>query len=358
MRFFIPLLRLLLGTLLVAVTMETAARLDDWFSAGAPLSGLYDISVIHEFDDLGQKGKPGTRFGKWQMNSLGYRGPELTPGSTRILAIGSSETFGQYESEGHEWPRLLERKLNQDGPPHRFEVVNTAIAGETLPSALRRMDRHVAKTHPQAAILYPSLAHYLYLPYLPEKPSAPAPRRFALRISGRVDALLKRSVPESVQSLIRDWQAERASRAYGTPLSNMPVALQQRFAADLESVIDDLRSRSIEVILVTHAHRFGSRLNPEDRFMLINWRKFYPMLSEDGFLPMEETMNRILTETARHKGVKVAEIRTEMPVGPRYFADFVHFTDAGSAAFSDILARQIRPCFATTPIRCPQDGLR
>jgi hypothetical protein len=49
---------------------------------------------------MGQHGRPNAQYLKWKLNSLGFRGPELDPGATRILCVGSSETFGQYESEG------------------------------------------------------------------------------------------------------------------------------------------------------------------------------------------------------------------------------------------------------------------
>jgi hypothetical protein len=77
--------------------------------------------------------------------------------------------------------------------------------------------------------------------------------------------------------------------------------------------------------------------------MLVSWRRFYPMLKEDGFLPMEATMNDVMRRAARDRNVLLVDAARDLPSGPEYFGDFVHFTDKGSAAFSSIVARQLQP---------------
>jgi lysophospholipase L1-like esterase len=70
-----------------------------------------------------------------QINSLGYRGPEMTlrpaPGTTRILAIGGSTTFGHLVRDPlMTWPKQLEQRLNA-APGTRVEVVNGGLNDAT-----------------------------------------------------------------------------------------------------------------------------------------------------------------------------------------------------------------------------------
>src|SRR5215218_19485 len=107
------ILRVVSCSIIALITFELCARLDDYFAYEAPILSSYHIDQIYEFDSIGRKGKPNTQFRKWKLNSLGYRGPELKPGLTRIVVFGASETFGLYEGPGHEFPRQVERRLNE-----------------------------------------------------------------------------------------------------------------------------------------------------------------------------------------------------------------------------------------------------
>ncbi len=94
------------------------------------------------------RGRPGYRFQKWAMNSAGFRGPDIAltapPGRERIAILGASETFGLFESEGHEFPAQLQVVLDSL-EPRRFAVVNAAPPGMGLPSMASyytRVSRH------------------------------------------------------------------------------------------------------------------------------------------------------------------------------------------------------------------------
>jgi lysophospholipase L1-like esterase len=344
--------RLLAMCLIGALTLEFCARVDDYIREGASIGSVYSISNLFEFDAIGQKGRPGARFQKWSMNSLGFRGPEPKLDRKLLLAVGSSETFGQYESNGKEWPQQLNQWIEKD-QPGAYTVLNTALAGETFPTSVRRLPGHLDRLHPAAVILYPSLAHYLQVPYIKAQSAPPIPPRFALRIQGRVEQLIKAALPDFVQTFLRTRQIQRDQAQYGPTLNNMPDDLQQRFAADLVEAVEIIRKRGATPIFVTHAHRFGAAVSSEERFMLVTWRRFYPMLAEDAFLPMEKTMNDILRQTAARLGVRLVDVVPAMPTGPRYFADFVHFTDEGSAAFSELVFQGISDCLRTPQFVCP-----
>jgi len=333
----------LLWCVIAALTLECCARLDDWLSYGASPFGLYDSSLLTTFDKMGQCGRPYARYLKWKMNSLGFRGPELDPQALRILCVGSSETFGQFETEGNEWPRRLERVLNKSAQPGgRYQLVNTGLAGETFPTSVQRLPDRLAAVRPKLVLLYPSLAHYLSLPALHTFGPPPRPAAFRWRMQGRMETTLKQSMPMWLQTRLRQREISRARRSE-PQFDNMPPEYRQEFCKDLETAIDLSRKAGAEPVLITHANRFKDKVEPSERFMLVAWHKFYPMLREDAFLRMEASMNNVMRQVARDKNVLLIDAAEGMPSGPAYFADFVHFTDKGSAVFSHIAAEKLMP---------------
>jgi hypothetical protein len=103
--------------LLFALSLEAACRIEDWVEFRTPIfareRSQADLLIR---DPLGMHGRPWGRFQKWSLNSFGMRGPDVAakkpPRVIRLVAVGASETFGLYESPGHEYPRQLEDTLN------------------------------------------------------------------------------------------------------------------------------------------------------------------------------------------------------------------------------------------------------
>ena len=103
--------------------------------------------------------KPYASFRDYRLNSLGFRGPEVRPGGTRVVCIGASETFGLYEDPGQEFPRQIEYDLNAKSPSMEFQVVNAGLVGQTIRTAAVRIPQYVQELHPQFAVIYPTPAN-------------------------------------------------------------------------------------------------------------------------------------------------------------------------------------------------------
>jgi lysophospholipase L1-like esterase len=339
---------------IAGLTLECCARLDDWIVYGAPPFGLYDHSLLEAFDQLGQHGRPYGGYLKWHLNSLGFRGPELDASAIRILCVGSSETFGQYESEGHEWPREVERLLNQRAPAgSRYQLVNSGFSGETFPTSLLRLPSRLRIVRPKIVLLYPSLAHYLSLPAAPYSGPPPVQPSFRWRMQARIENTLKTGMPVRLQTWLRQRDISRAQAS--TPQwDDMPLEYRNAFGQDLRKSVELIRNAGAEPVLITHANRFHDRVEPSERFMLISWQRFYPMLRADAFLRMEASMNEVMRQVAQQQRVLLVDAAQAMPRGPAYFGDFVHFTDKGSAIFSQIVAAKLAPTLRAEAPALPQ----
>lgn len=356
-----------LGLIIFVLVLEVCARIDDVVSYGAPFWGAYNDEILLQRDSIGKWGKPGARYAKWQLNSLGYRGPELRPGSMRIITMGASETFGLYEAPDQEYPRQLERDLNSWSGKGLFQVVNVAFAGETLPTAILRVPEIVEAIHPEYALIYPDLSSYIWMSVKTEtaaasESSAPASGQtrmsFDSRLAGRVGNLLKQGLPSAVQNELRkvSMRREIASRHY-VVLERLPEDRVEHFRQDLHKLVATLRAHGVEPVLVTHATVFSKPLSESDHVPLTTWRKIYPMLKEEGFLDMEQRMNDVIRQTAADEHVPLIDADREMPHGPKYFADMVHFTTVGAGVMASILADGLRPLL-DSQLQKTADGVR
>jgi len=339
-----------LGLVIFVVVLEVCARVDDVSTYGAPFWGPYNDEMLLQRDSIGKWGKPGARYAKWQLNSLGYRGPELRAGSVRIITMGASETFGLYEAPGEEYPRQLERDLNSWAGRDLFQVVNVAFAGETLPTTILRVPQIVQQVHPSYALIYPDLSSYIWMSLrspannLPSQDASRPGLKFESRLSGRVGNLLKQTLPIAIQNELRkiSMRREIASRHY-VILDRLPDDRFEHFRQDQQTLIAALRDHEVEPVLVTHATIFSKPLSESDRISLTHWRKIYPMLKEEGFLDMENRMNDVIRQTAAEEHLPLIDADKEMPHGPKYFADFVHFTTYGAGVMASILANGMEP---------------
>jgi len=351
MRTALRIGRVALSLLIFVATLELLARLDDHFTYGAPMIGRYDNEIMYMRDDLGRRGKPHARFRKWTLNEVGFRGPALVSNRTSIVCFGASETFGLYESEGNEYPRELERELNKRAGQNRFQVVNAAYPGQSAATATLRIPEIASVIHPRVAVIYATPADYIWLPYLAYSRGAQADSEdtgFELRIKERVRTLLKSMLPEVVQTRLREREIEAEAEQFPV-MQKLPEENIRRYRDDVAQLVAAARKYGAVPVIVTHANAVGSDPSKVDRALLVSWRKFYPMLAEQGFVDMELRMNQALRDLGAAEHVTVIDAARVIPPDPRYFADFVHFTDAGAALMAKTVASGLEPVLRALP---------
>ena len=228
-------------------------------------------------------------------------------------------------------------------------MLNAAYAGQTVRTATLRVPDIAAGSKPVAALVYGVPASYIWLPYLDAKPAPPGPvdqPPFELRIRERVRTLLKSLTPEPTQ----DWLRARETAAdpmAADPMDRLPDENIRRYRADLMAMIQALRREGISPVLVTHVDAFGETLSENDRALLRSWRKFYPMLTEEGFLDMERRANDAVRALGAETGVPVIDLEKAVPAVPANFTDFAHFSEAGSAIVAKTLAEGLLPILNT-----------
>ncbi len=98
------------------IALEVSARIDDKIKYNAPFFHEYSPSLLRSKDSEGLNHNiPRSHFEKWRINNFGFRGADISSLKSdsfyRIVCMGTSETFGLYESPGREWPAQLQNIL-------------------------------------------------------------------------------------------------------------------------------------------------------------------------------------------------------------------------------------------------------
>lgn len=328
---------------------EICARIQDAAVDGAPLLGSYSYLVMLKHDEFGITGVPHAHYSKWELNSLGFRGPEVKWDRERIICIGSSDTFGLFESPGMEYPRQLERELNARAGSEQYSVINVAYAGQSLGSFVRRAESVISEIRPSVAVVYPAPTAYIDPPSPDVDAWVPKESRFELRIHDRIFRLLDAFLPLWVQNIRYEFKIWRKTR-HTEVMVRLPEAHVTRFREDLSKLVDELLRNGVEPVLVTHATRFGSVVSENDRPLLLAWRTAYPTLDDNGFLDVEERLNEVIRQEAVTKGLPLVEAARTLH-GSDNFADWEHFTDRGAHALACEIAKPILAKTAA-PTRC------
>ena len=151
----------LAGVALAEVTLRVYASVASTELAWRLRADPYAV-LIEPHGEAGYRPRPGRSFTydngtTASINSLGYRGPEVaTPkpaGTTRILLLGGSTTYGWGVDDEHTVDRYLREALVRRFPGGRFEVVNLAFDGYDSWQLFERLRTDGARLEPDFVIV-------------------------------------------------------------------------------------------------------------------------------------------------------------------------------------------------------------
>jgi lysophospholipase L1-like esterase len=346
--------RALLVLAVVFATWEVCARIQDQITLGVP-AWVYQFAAprFYVHDENGIHGIPNARFGKYAMNSLGFRGPDLRPDRQTILCLGASETFGVSETAGYEYPRQLERLLNDRYGQDHYQVVNAGLPSERVSEINASLPRILSLTHPAFAVIYTSSASMFWTDeqWEVQRPGTaakdPPPERFGrIRLHDHLIEMIHRVLPQPFLAWLtlprpRSAQARPAFLYRDiTRVSRIPDGNLEEYRRNLSRMIDLLVAANVRPVLMTHATRFA----PNGRYRDAEFDSAMDIVDNvtpSGFFDAERRMNDVVRTLAKQRNIPLVDAAYEMPAGPADFADYYHFTDRGSARIASLLSRTI-----------------
>ena len=344
MRPWRRLVRSAISVVLVLASAEAVSRIDDWIFHGVPLAANpdrhRDLVIV---DVHGVHGRPHGQFRKWKLNSFGFRGAEMgrepDPTRRRVMILGASETFGLYESPGEEFPAQV-AKLRPD-----LEIVNAAMAGMMLPSMQAYWEKWLMPFRPDTVLLYPSPQFYLEdevpraanpTARVGSEPAAFSSRFYPrLRDTVRQSALLRRL---RVKLLV--WRAH-SSKGDDWSFHELPQDRVDAYVDHVESMCDAIERSGSCPIIISHANKAASPPRSEDLAAWEPMRVYFPRASSRLLAEFEVAANQALGAMAQRRQWKMIDASRHLSSHSGYFADAVHFTDAGARKLAEILAEEI-----------------
>jgi hypothetical protein len=102
--------------------------------------------------------KPNQHFPNMNINSFGFRGPEITqekPADTvRIFLLGGSTTFGTVTSDSTTIPAFLQEKIDISMTDQKVQVINAGVLGFDSTDEIRLLNNYVEKFDPDIIMVY------------------------------------------------------------------------------------------------------------------------------------------------------------------------------------------------------------
>lgn len=367
----------LLGLCCFGLALEGTIRIEDWIRYGTPpFVNAVSQSDLITTDSMGTHGRPNGRFRKWTLDSLGFRGPDISrrpaPGTYRVVVTDASETFGLVEDSGKEFPRQLEDSLNAwvDRQPQtcggrvRFEVVNAALPGMMLPTVIGDVQGRLATIAPAAVMFYPTPPHYLDL----EVPRSRPPiqdgggwnrlRPLYPRSLGLLREAIKGLVPRQVSIALRRGEIEGIVQSYpaGWQFTSPPEDRLTAFEDDVRRLVGAVRGVGAMPILATHANIFGMYPERRDEELLLMWQRYSPRATGATLIAFDSAANARLRRVAADSGVPLVSVDSAVYASglEGVFGDYQHLTNLGSAIVAEVAAQGIRQALTTRGGACPE----
>jgi len=366
-------LKFMVFAALFAVTLELCARIDDRLRYGAPFWGKYSSERLRGRDNLGLSyNVPNARFEKWQHNTLGFRGPEVAtmkkPGVLRVVCLGSSESYGLYESPGKEWPAQLRELL----PDSRYEVINASVVGLNLSSFNAYLDKHVFPLDPDIVVLTVNPLFYVTSQHriAQQRPkpatdsaqkSRPTPHSLReslvdnLRVFPKFKLLVKQAVSENFPVAFKRYQISSTSRQVQEiermqlrgrkPVDAVPESYLSAFDRELNGTINLIRSRNCEVILTSYPALISSDNFGSYPDIFLDNRRFCIELSLMGIVDTFNRFNSVTADVSRRQRAPFVDIQLLLPKSTEFFGDNVHYTDKGATVFAESVSRLLNRSF-------------
>ncbi len=356
---------LLLGLVFV-VALEGMVRVEELVRFGTPVvSPFHDQAQLFVRDADGMHGRPNARFEKWVLNGNGMRGPEASerkaPGTYRIITVGASETFGLYERPGREYPRQLEdsleamRRDGRCGCPGvaRFEVLNAAMLGMTLPTARQDVRNRLRRFGADAIVVYPTPPAYLSenVPTAARPDSSGRAARIAPTdwVYPRVAARLREQTKTMLPSAAKDWLRRReiaqvaSEHPAGWQYEQVPEDRLAQFESDVRQTVGVIHEVGARPVLISHANAFRPG-EPRDPVLINSWVRFYPRASGDVIVDFDDRAAARVASVAADSTVPFVDWHAEAPKhGAAVFRDFSHFSDAGAGQLARLIAVTVLP---------------
>ena len=264
----------------------------------------------------------GSRF-EVSINQKGFRGPDLRSprprDGIRIWFIGGSTTFDIYApSDAETWPALTGSLLGQALANPDVEVINAGIPGEIIRGNREDFEAHYGSVMPDVLILH----------------AGPNDLRAGSQSSAPGGQLEPEPEPGILhrlalfRTLSRKLQWQRVPSSWTT--HQIDEHHWNRLEKDLTDFAASARSKGVEVVLATHAHRAEEDATGRRAARQVAEGTKLLRMDPEGVIRTFSEYNERIRTIAKARSLPLIDLREAVPAEGRYFGDHTHFSAEGS----------------------------
>ena len=327
--------------LLLLLAAEAALRIRSEMKYGGTFFGVDETYEIDPATNL-RIPIPNARFGPIRINSFGFRGPEITtekpPGRLRIAFLGGSTTFcAEVSGNDMTWPALVAKALREHWPTLDIDYINAGVPGYTIRSLLPALEKRVAQFRPDIIVIYEATndlsANTFELAH--EQGIAAKHQEENIGWLGR-HSLLVYLIAKNLEVMQLQREAATPSRKIKLDMARLDAEFRQDY---INLVVASQKVANI-VVAVTFSPRLRPRESPEESLEASATAFYYmPYMTVDDLLTGYAHYNQVIRDVSKSYGTLLVGDEYAIPPDAKNYADSVHFTDAGSMAMADRVAK-------------------
>ena len=272
----------------------------------------------------------------FSTNSWGMRSKQTpvnkTPGSYRILCLGSSPTLSG-SSNATTFPGILERNLKNNYSIKKFEVINAAISGGQIMNSLMNFTLDWKKLKPDMLIIDHNIddIEEALTPFYLE--SYKSTNYFFTK---QAYTYLKAKV-----GIVRLFDILSSRFFKQNKISEPPEEGLAAFEAKLESLVFLSKGMGCKVVILSCGVA-PERYSTQEKNQLRNFYNLYfTHFTAAGALKTIEAYNRIMNKVAERNNVIFIDMSDAVPKDSAHYKDLTHRTDLGNEVFANFLAKKL-----------------
>ncbi|MBF0421959.1 MAG: SGNH/GDSL hydrolase family protein [Magnetococcales bacterium] len=315
---------------LLLLAVEGMVRIRQWWLYGT----LFQLEEVKEHKkDLGiEAPKAGYTSRRVQINSLGFRGPELTvpkpKGTLRLAFLGGSTTFcAEVSSNEHVWVHLVWKRLQELNPNVPMDYINAGVTGQTIAGSLVLLQKRIAALQPDV----------IFINHASNDMTREA------RMLAEAQGLISKPIANSWLAnyslfwyLVEKNYQIRIIQANKRHLDKFPDDFGQPFENNLTQLVQESQRLAPLTVLITWTQQMRKQHSPEaNRRAAASSQFFMPFLTPEGLLEGYARYNAVIARVAQTTGSVLVADENRIPGDAIHFNDAVHFTDAGSQIMAE-----------------------
>jgi len=237
------------------------------------------------------------------------------------------------------WPHLVVERLKARWPRIHFDYVNGGVPGYVVNSSLQNLLIRIKPLQPDIVVIYHATNDLSRNSYqLALKAGIVKPRAEMQKSWLSDHSLLWYLIEKNLRIKSHQEKASDQTKKLQFKLEDLAIPFQ----ADLISLVEESKNVAPIVALATFSHRLRRNQTSEEQIQAAVTSLYYmPYMTIPGLLDAFEAYNNIIRDVAQATDTLLIDQEMDIPGDGEHFSDSVHFTDRGSVAMADRVAKAL-----------------